>query len=198
MIGEKGITVSNLVISSNISGYGLTISSDALILDYGIFGSTLTYSSGVVDLPTLGISGTYGSSASIPQITVDGYGRVTSVVGVTVSIGSGSGNYIMTPADKSWTANSVSTNTGTASNSTITYTPLQGSYVSVFVNGQEVEVGNATTSVACYFGTNSTSPRGFSASNAIEAGDYLYWNPTYADFNLETGFRISLHYLVSA
>jgi len=199
LTANKGITVSNLVISSNISGYGLTISTmnDSLNLDYGIFGSTLTYSTGVVDLPTTGVtSGTYGSSASIPQITVDVYGRITSISGVSVSIGSGNGG-IMTPADKNWSSNAVSMNGSTASSSTITYTPLQGSYVSVFVNGQEMEVGNATTSVACYFGTNSTSPKGFSASNAIQAGDYLYWNPTYAKFNLESDFRISLHYLVS-
>jgi hypothetical protein len=199
LTANKGITVSNLVISSNISGYGLTISTmnDSLNLDYGIFGSTLTYSTGVVDLPTTGVtSGTYGSSASIPQITVDAYGRITSISGVSVSIGSGNGG-IMTPADKNWSSNAVSMNGSTASSSTITYTPLQGSYVSVFVNGQEMEVGNATTSVACYFGTNSTSPKGFSASNAIQAGDYLYWNPTYAKFNLESDFRISLHYLVS-
>jgi hypothetical protein len=199
LTANKGITVSNLVISSNISGYGLTISTinDSLNLDYGIFGSTLTYSTGVVDLPTTGVtSGTYGSSASIPQITVDAYGRITSISGVSVSIGSGNGG-IMTPADKNWSSNAVSVNGSTASSSTITYTPLQGSYVSVFVNGQEMEVGNATTSVACYFGTNSTSPKGFSSSNAIQAGDYLYWNPTYAKFNLESDFRISLHYLVS-
>lgn len=196
---NKGITVSNLVISSNISGYGLTVSTtnDSLYLDYGIFGSTLTYSSGIVNLPTTGVvAGTYGSSASITQITVDTYGRVTSITGVTVSIGSGNGG-IMTPADKNWSSNDAILDGTTASNSTITYTPLQGSYVGVFVNGQEVEVGNGTTSVACYFGTNSVSPKGFSASNAIQAGDYLYWNPTYAKFNLESGFRISLHYLIS-
>jgi len=199
LTANKGITVSNLVISSNISGYGLTISTinDSLILDYGIFGSSLTYSTGVVNLPTTGvIAGTYGSSASIPQVAVDAYGRITSISGVSVSIGSGNFG-IMTPADKNWSSNAVSVDGSTASSSTITYTPLQGSYVSVFVNGQELEVGNGTTSVACYFGTNSTSPKGFSASNAIQAGDYLYWNPTYAKFNLEAGFRISLHYLVS-
>ena len=200
LVANKGITVSNLVISSNISGWGLTISTtnDSLYLNYGIFGSTLTYSNtGVINLATSSVApGTYGSSASIPQITVDSYGRVTGVTGIGVSIGSGNGG-IMTPVDKNWEANNVASNGGTASNSTITYTPLQGSYVGVFINGQEVEVGNATTSVACYFGTNSVSPRGFSASNRIQSGDYLYWNPLYSGFNLESGFRISLHYLVS-
>ncbi|NBP58792.1 hypothetical protein EBU71_20060 [bacterium] len=96
------------------------------------------------------------------------------------------------------TANSVSVDGGTASDYTISVNPVSGSYVTVFVNGQEFEVGNGTTSSSCYFGTHSTIPKGFSASNAIQAGDYLYWNPSIAGFNLESGWRISLHYLMQS
>jgi hypothetical protein len=169
----RGVTISGLTLSSNISGYGLTLSGDSLSFDYSIFGSTLTYSSGIVNLKTSGVvAGTYGSSASIPQITVDTYGRVTNVVTYSITIPSSTTGGLPTPVDKNLTALSVTSNGGTASNSTITYTPVQGSYVAVFVNGQEIEVGNATTSKPCYFGTNSNAPKGFSASNAIQSGDY--------------------------
>jgi hypothetical protein len=92
----KGVTISGLTLSSNISGYGLTLSGDSLSFDYSIFGSTLTYSTGVVNLKTSGVTaGSYGSSASISQITVDTYGRVTNVVTYSISQGtnvfSGSG-----------------------------------------------------------------------------------------------------------
>lgn len=122
-------------------------------------------------------------------LSVDSTGRV-----VLANI-STTGN-LMSPFDKGLTANSVTINGGTASNSVISRTPVQGSYVSVFINGQEIEVGNGTTNSSCYFGTQSNSPRGFSASNAIQSGDYLYWNPSIAGFNLESGWRISFHYLI--
>jgi hypothetical protein len=84
----KGVTISGLTLSSNISGYGLTLSGDSLSFDYSIFGSTLTYSTGVVNLKTSGVTaGSYGSSASIAQITVDTYGRVTNVVTYSISQG---------------------------------------------------------------------------------------------------------------
>jgi hypothetical protein len=198
--GVNGITVSGITISSDISGYGLTLSGNSLTLNYNIFGTSLTYSVlGVVNLATSSVVvGTYGSTNSIPQISVDAYGRITNVTNIAISGGSGGTNSsIFSPYDKGWTSLSVVSNNSTASNSTISYTPIQGSYVSVFVNGQEMQVGNATTSVSCYFGTNSYTPKGFSQSNAIQSGDYLYWNPTYAGFNLEAGYRISLHYLIS-
>jgi len=95
---HRGVTISGLTLSSNISGYGLTLSGNSLTFDYSVFGNTLTYSTGIVNLSTTGVtSGTYGSSASIAQITVDTYGRVTNVVtysisqGTNVFIGAGSG-----------------------------------------------------------------------------------------------------------
>ena len=135
-------------------------------------------------------SGSTTTSSSV-ALSVDASGKVILTNLATL------GN-INSPYDKSLTASSVTTDNGTASIYSITKNPIQGSYVTVFVNGQEIEVGNATTSSPCYFGTQSNSPRGFSASNAIQAGDYLYWNPTFAGFNLESGWRISLHYLITA
>ena len=132
------------------------------------------------------------TTSSSVALSVDSQGRV-----ILASIAAIGGN-INSPYDKGLTANSVTTNGGTASDYTISVNPVSGSYVTVFVNGQEFEVGNGTTSSSCYFGTHSTIPKGFSASNAIQAGDYLYWNPSMAGFKLESGWRISLHYLMQS
>lgn len=194
---NNGITISGYDINANISGYGLTFSNKYLNLDYGIFGSTLTYSSGVVNLKNLGITaGSYGSSASNVSITLDVYGRITNISTYSISTSNNSG-YILTHNDKNISATAANTDGSTASYTTISQTPVQGSYVSVFIGGQEQLVGNGTTNSSCYFGTHSTIPKGFSSSNAIQAGDYLYWNPSISGFNLVNGQRISIHYLVS-
>jgi hypothetical protein len=195
--GYNGLTTSGIGFGIN-SGYGLTISSGAIIWDRTIIGTGLTVSTvGTVSLATSGVSaGTYGASASTPIITVDQYGRITTIT-TTASSGSGGGtNVKLSPNDKNWISATVSGSIGTASTSTVTDIPLSTSYVSVFINGVEVQVGNATTSAPCFFGTNSVTPKGFSPSNSIQPGDYLYWNPTSAGYSLEGGFRISLHYLV--
>ena len=193
----NGLTSSGLTFSVNV-GSGLTVSSGYLIINPNIIGYGLTIStSGTISLSTTPVvSGTYGTTQSIPQITVDSYGRIINIVNVANGGGGGGAtNLILCPNDKNWTSLSVTNSIATASISTISVTPVVGSYVSVFVNGQEVQVGNGTTSSPCFFGTNSISPKGFSSSNAIQSGDYLFWNPVSAGYSLETTFRISLHYL---
>ena len=194
--GYNGLTTSGIGFGVN-SGYGLTVSNGALIFNNLIIGAGLTVSTvGTVSLPLTGVvSGTYGSTNSTPVITVDSYGRITNISATATSGSGGSSNVYMSPYDKNWSSLSVSY--GTASLSTLSRTPIQGSYVSVFINGQEVQVGNATTSAPCWFGTQSNSPKGFSSSNAISSGDYLYWNATQSGYNLESGFKISVHYLTS-
>lgn len=193
----QGIDLNGLTISVGLTGYGLTISSNSISLDYGIFGSTLTHSVGLVNLNNSGVTaGSYGGSGSTTAITVDSYGRVTNISSFTISLPIYD-DYINYPNDKGLTANAVSQDGGTASNTPISSTPIPGSYVAVYVNGQEYPVGNGTTNSSFYFGTNSVSPKGFSVSNAIQSGDYLYCNPSILGYNLETGYRISLHYLVT-
>lgn len=105
--------------------------------------------------------------------------------------------------DKDWSAlNTASGSIATASNSTITDNPIDGSYVTVYVNGQEFNVGNGTSSSSCFFAGASgyNYPRGFSASHIngkVQTGDYLYWNDVSAGFTLTSGWRISLMYLTS-
>jgi hypothetical protein len=196
--GYNGLTTSGIGFGIN-SGYGLTISSGAIIWDKTIIGTGLTVSTvGTVSLATTGVSaGTYGASVSTPVITVDAYGRITTITTTASSGSGGSGNSVkLSYLDKNWVANNVPVGAiGTASGSTVSGTPLIGSYIGVYINGVEVQVGNATTSAPCYFGPNISTPRGFTLSNYVLPGDYLYWNPTYSGYGLENGFRISLHYL---
>ncbi len=181
--GRLEFLTRNSAISSTNSNTSMVLRSDGTVFIPGTqsgvsalqFGSMTSSSS-----PT---------GTSSVALTVDSSGRI--ILSNVSSVG-----YLDSPYDKGLTANSVTTNGGTASNSKITMTPVVGSYVSVFVNGQEIEVGNGTTNSSCYFGTHSSIPKGFSASNAITAGDNLYWNPSISGFNLESGWRISLHYLI--
>ena len=85
--GYNGLTTSGIGFGIN-SGYGLTISSGAIIWDRTIIGTGLTVSTvGTVSLATSGVSaGTYGASASTPIITVDQYGRITTIT-TTASFG---------------------------------------------------------------------------------------------------------------
>jgi hypothetical protein len=191
----SGINLNGLTISVGLTGYGLTISSDSLTLDYSIFGASLTHSSGTVNLNNSGVTaGSYGGSNSTTAITVDNYGRVTNISSFTISLPTFD-DYINYPGDKGLTANDVTQDGGTASDTPISQTPI--GYVSVYVQGQYLAVGDGTTNSSCYFGTNSTSPKSFSGPNSIQAGDYLYWNPSVAGFNLENDFLISLNYVVT-
>lgn len=48
--------------------------------------SGLSIASGVLKLPTTGAAGTYGSASSVPAITVDAFGRITSVTDTTIAL----------------------------------------------------------------------------------------------------------------
>jgi hypothetical protein len=139
-------------------------------------------------------AGSYGGSNSTTAITVDNYGRVTNISSFTISLPTFD-DYINYPGDKGLTANNVTQDGGTASNTPISQTPI--GYVSVYVLGQYLAVGDGTTNSSCYFGTNSMSPKSFSGANSIQSGDYLYWNPSIAGFNLESDFIISFNYVVT-
>ena len=66
------------------------------------------------------------------------------------------------------------------------------SRVQVFVNGQLQYLGDGTLSSDCYFSNDvGVTPL---ALNALGAGDTLYWNGVYANFNLATTDSISIVY----
>lgn len=90
---------------------------------------------------------------------------------------------------------------GDFSGATISGTPVDNSYVTVFINGLEYLVGNGVTnSVDCYFSNDGgVNARGFSSlhpNGKIQANDGLYWNGNFTGLNLISGWRISIHYLI--
>lgn len=108
---------------------------------------------------------------------------------------------IISPDDKFLTAILTVSDGVLATNDTLTNTPNDGSYIAVFINGQEFETGNGVKTTSCYFsGDGGTSARGFSSSHPngqVQTGDNLYWNGTISGTDLETGWRISFLYTVT-
>lgn len=109
---------------------------------------------------------------------------------------------IPTIDDKNLTSVATTTDGDVATLSTITNTPVDGSYVTVYYNGVEYEVGDGVDTTPFYFSPSASPslPRGFSSSSPngqIQAGDVLLFNPSVAGFNLQAGKRISLHYVVA-
>jgi len=108
---------------------------------------------------------------------------------------------ILSPNDKFLTSNATALDGDLASNDTITDTPVNGSYVAVFVNGVEYEVGDGVFTKACYFASPGLphDAKGFSSTHPngqIESGDLLFWNGSVTGFNLTAGARISLMYMI--
>jgi len=66
------------------------------------------------------------------------------------------------------------------------------SRVQVFVNGQLQYLGDGTLSSDCYFSNDGGGTP--VTLNALNAGDTLYWNGVYANFNLATTDSISIVY----
>jgi len=111
------------------------------------------------------------------------------------------GSMVLSPNDKFFTSLVTTTDGSLATNSTITNTPVNGCYVEVKYNGVEYEVGNGVKTKDFYFsGDNGVTARGFSSTHTngqVQAGDKLYFNGSIAGFNLQTGFKISLLYVIN-
>jgi hypothetical protein len=86
---------------------------------------------------------------------------------------------------------------------TITNSPRVGSYILLFLNGQEIEVsatGSGDDAPAFFAApnTNGTEVRDFSSPDKfVRSGDELWWNSDYADYNegIDAGSRLSIYYL---
>lgn len=107
---------------------------------------------------------------------------------------------VMTVNDKS-IISLETTADGQWSGATISGTPVDNCYVSVYVNGMEFVTGNGVTnSVDCYFSVDGgANARGFSSAHPngkVQVNDRLYWNGSVAGVNLLDGWRISIHYLI--
>ena len=77
---------STYIPSLSIDNYGRITSARSIPYDTSNASNVTTGTLNVSRLPTTGITnvGTYGSSSSIPQITIDSYGRITSIIPYTV------------------------------------------------------------------------------------------------------------------
>ena len=74
----------------------------------------------------------------------------------------------------------------------IQFTPSQDGYVSVFVNGIQVQLGNGTRSADCYFSNSDGADARLYAD--IAQGDGLYWNGSIAGYELTADDLITLMY----
>jgi len=75
-------------------------------------------------------------------------------------------------------------------------TPINNSYVFVYVNGVQVNVGNGVKTTDCYFSANYGGPAKF--WNNISMGDLLYWNGSIVGYQLDSLIdKISFIYLTT-
>jgi hypothetical protein len=110
----------------------------------------------------------------------------------------GSGGGIVKNIDKNFIIATTSIGNNFETNVSISETPIDNSYVALFINGQEFLVSENTNDVAYFSGDGGVSARGFSPTHingAVQIGDKLYWNGDNIGMNLEVGWRVSLFYL---
>ena len=215
----------DLTIAGNLTNYGhLLISNGGLVISGGTFSnygslSFLSFNTGVTtsynNSDTIGftvnntINGASVSSYVLPNSltasVLNSIGGATA--GYLLSVdGSGIFNWVTSPSvgglvnssDKNFIMLFDTNGDGQFTGLTLSSSPLSSSYISVYVNGQEFEVGNGTTSnVSCYFsGDSGLTARDFLGINSPQSGDGLFWNGIYVGTDLYTNWRISTSYLI--
>lgn len=107
----------------------------------------------------------------------------------------------MTVNDKFLVSETTTIDGDIATLSTLSETPVNGCYIEVKINGVEYEVGDGVSTKSCYFADPATPTlaRGFISTDPngqVQAGDSLYWNGSVAGFELVSGQRVSLNYIV--
>lgn len=111
----------------------------------------------------------------------------TQTAAVWVQVGAGG-----RPAgeDRGWVALATTTDGDLASNSAISGIPLGA--IAVEVNGHGADVGDGAKTSACYFsGDGGVTAR---AIDGVQNGDKLYWNGSYAAYELDSSDRIDVFY----
>lgn len=86
----------------------------------------------------------------------------------------------------------------------ITYTPSEGSYVEILLNGVQVKIENSATigsavTSPCYFsndGGTTHSLRTVRNIKDIKAGDKLYWMKSNAGYDLDSSDRMDWNYVI--
>ena len=145
------------------------------------------------ELPTTGVPGEIVYIAAQGNYVEGVYVWLTST-GWTLLSGGGSGAKCMQEVVMQATADAVSTNNTNASENGIFLVPapLASTAFMLFVNGQLIPVGDGDITAPAYL----SSDGGTTAVTFNEADStcQLYWNPSVAGFNLDTGDKLLLHY----
>lgn len=177
----------NVIVGYGFSQSKISLSKGNIISDGSINNSMVIIDD--INLKGLVYSDDYTSNFTTHSLVTKGY--VYGLISSTIKV--------PTINDKNLMA--VDTfNDGEFSGATISGTPVDNSYVSVFINGLEYLVGNGvTSSTDCYFSNDGgLTARGFSSlhpNGKIQSNDGLYWNGNYLGVNLISGWRISMHYI---
>ena len=100
---------------------------------------------------------------------------------------------------------SVTTSDGDEALSTpMTYTPSEGSYIEILLNGVQIKIENdasvgSSVNSPCYFsndGGTTHSLRNVRLIKDVKAGDKLYWVESVAGYNLDATDRMDFNYVI--
>ena len=119
---------------------------------------------------------------------------MSSETSVIITGGGSGGGGLMAPTNVNMTARTTSGNGQLGCLTGILSTPMHNSYVSVYVNGVHVNVGDGVKTQECYFsGDLGVTARSWSQ---ITLGDKMFWNGNIAGYSLSsTTDRITFIYL---
>ena len=193
---NSGLTFSgdDIVVDTNIAGNGLDITSGVLSVNTSeittsLAGLGLTANGSTIDL-------VWGGTATglTVSTTTDAVGVV--VDGITIQINNSgeltvvSSGGLSQPTYEEFTAVSTSGNDSIVTGVTLASTPNIYSRIEVFINGQKQRLGDGDTTKDCYFGSV-----GFALSlTSLVSSDQLYWNGTFAGFELSASDRVEIVY----
>jgi large repetitive protein len=141
------------------------------------------------EIPTLGSGGTFtggvtvGGAATISgqNPTAGTHAATKEYVDNAVTGAQASPVYL----NKNMAANNTSADGHLATDDSILLLPAHDGYVTVLVNGVEVEVGDGVKTKPCYF-SDDNGATAKSIAN-IAQGDFLFWNGSIAGYQLTAG-----------
>lgn len=163
------------ITANTISGNGQSITSiNATSIDNGTLPATRLPASGVT-------AGSYGNSSQIPVVTVDTYGRVTSVVNTAVA---GVSGFSYTPANSTFTITTSAGSSYDANISSIVDLTVTGnltvSGTTTYINTQTLNVGDniVTLNADLPGATAPTENAGIDVNRGSSANVQFLWDET--------------------
>jgi hypothetical protein len=185
-LAGNGLNATGGTLSVNVAN-GIIINGDNVEVDPLVAGNGLTFSSGIIDLVwggtatglTVSVNDAIGVVVDGTTIQINGSGQLTSVSGVSTPV-----------YDR--VSSSITSGNDQPTGLFLSQTPNDYSRIQVYVNGQLQRLGDGVTSnVDCYI--SSTSSVSENLVN-ISSGQQLYWNGTFANFDLSTTDIIEVIY----